>query len=210
MQKALNLTRKKHADHWRLDGSPYMVHLVEVAYYMILLDFDDDVSLAAALTHDGPEDGKMTFEDIIEEVNEVVSKIVRLLTKPSGISLEEFERYLAGIFGEIRALVIKFIDRFANMKRSFIGYFNEEKLRKYVGETTLMVDMLEDFITGIETDGSECQKQYGPYAKRMRILRGFLKGMLDSTQAHLNRIDRDNEGVAILEEKMDILLEELS
>jgi guanosine-3',5'-bis(diphosphate) 3'-pyrophosphohydrolase len=59
-EEAYKFARERHEGQKRLDDSPYIVHLIEVVYYLIICGFDDDVSLAAAFLHDGIEDGKMT------------------------------------------------------------------------------------------------------------------------------------------------------
>lgn len=193
---AYEFAKKRHLSHFRDDGAPYIVHLVEVVYYLILIEFDDDISIAAGFNHDGPEDGKMTLEELIELLTNAVGYLVSLLTNPKkGMTLEELKEHLMHIFGEIRALVIKIIDRVANMKRSMIGYFDFRRLTRYCNEGEyVFIPMLEGFIAVIEDQNlldSKYKEYYEQYARYLRILRSFLKGFVQAGREHLKLMEKN-------------------
>lgn len=209
-EKSFRLARERHMGKKRLDGSPAIVHMIEVAYYMILFGFDDDLSLAAAFDHDGIEDEVMTFEDIVNAVNELVAKFVQRLSKKKEITKEEFIDYIGVVMSEIRTLFIKFIDRFANVKRSFIGYFSLKNTERYIEETWIMIEMLENFIAEAEKEGTEKRKYYYGYCRDLRLLRGFIKGMIQAAEQYVIFVKAVDQATDNLEKRVEELLAELA
>ena len=71
VMKAFKIASLAHHDQYRLDGSPYMTHCVEVTniVYEHILNYEiDDNIMCAALLHDTIEDTCITT-DVIELLN---------------------------------------------------------------------------------------------------------------------------------------------
>lgn len=212
--RALKLAEEVHAGQLRRDGSPYIVHPVEVAYYMMIFGFSDEIAIGGSLLHDGPEDKRTTHERVAEELTGAVSGLVRLLTKLiEDATLEEDAEQLMQIFEDIRGIFIKFCDRVANMKRSMIGFFEKEKQIRYCDEGEFVyVPMLEGFIAVIEDPNlldPKYNRMYGQYANSLRILRSFLKGFIQAGREHIKLMEK-NEALEIEVKELKEKLCELS
>lgn len=75
IKKAYNKAKELHKDQKRKDGTPYLTHPVEVALILAKLDFDENV-IAGALLHDTIEDCEYTPDEMKEDFNETVFKLV--------------------------------------------------------------------------------------------------------------------------------------
>lgn len=75
IQKAYDKAKKLHKDQKRKDGTPYIIHPVEVALILAKLDFDENV-ISAALLHDTIEDCGYTENEMKSDFNNTVFKLV--------------------------------------------------------------------------------------------------------------------------------------
>lgn len=75
VRRAFELAERLHAGQKRKDGTPYVIHVVSVAYILQHLNFDSD-TICAALLHDVVEDCGYKVEDLKEQFGEVVAGIV--------------------------------------------------------------------------------------------------------------------------------------
>ncbi|MEE8372245.1 MAG: HD domain-containing protein, partial [Dehalococcoidia bacterium] len=121
-----------HGDQLRLSGDPFITHPVETA--MIVADLQmDEVSLAAALLHDVPEDCGVPFTDIEERFGVEVRRLVEGMTRLDKISthaqqgdiqrvveseaqIESLRKMFVAAAEDIRVVIIKLADRLHNMR----------------------------------------------------------------------------------------------
>ncbi len=75
IRKAYDKAKFLHKEQIRKDGSPYISHPVEVALILAKLHFDENV-ISGALLHDTIEDCGYTKEEIINDFNEKIFKLV--------------------------------------------------------------------------------------------------------------------------------------
>ena len=80
IEKAYNYALEEHKDMKRLTGDPFITHPLEVT--KILMDLNvDDVTIIAALIHEVINNGTKTYEDIVNDFDEEVAKIVLSVSK---------------------------------------------------------------------------------------------------------------------------------
>ena len=77
--KAFKFAEEKHENQTRKDGSPYIVHPVEVAKIIEERDFNTDV-ICSALLHDTVEDCNVSIDEIRTMFNDQVAQIVDAVT----------------------------------------------------------------------------------------------------------------------------------
>jgi len=73
--KAYEKAKELHFNQKRKDGSPYLIHPVEVALILAKLDFDENV-ICGALLHDTIEDCDYSKEQLKIDFNETILKLV--------------------------------------------------------------------------------------------------------------------------------------
>ena len=127
--QALNYARAMHSTQTRKDGSPYIIHPLTMACHAVAMGINDDVIIAALLLHDVVEDCGVSLEQL--PVDDNVKLVVNLVTKTSGY---DNDKYYASISTDVRAIIVKLIDRCHNVS-SMAGVFNEKKIGEYVQET---------------------------------------------------------------------------
>lgn len=132
---ALNLAIEFHQGQVRkLDGSPYVTHCVEVAYYGLLWGMTDVAATCAALLHDAIEDAPEVLEPErrINEFDPQVYEIVKSLSKIRNLQTgagdlpATYRRILGSASKDLRVLVIK----------SFDVYHNSASLEVHKGANT--------------------------------------------------------------------------
>ena len=80
ISRAINRGKMWHSHQYRDTGDLYFIHPVRVA--IRCLSFANDAGLiCAALLHDTLEDTKARYQDITDEFNEDIAKLVKALTK---------------------------------------------------------------------------------------------------------------------------------
>jgi len=187
------LKARKKAIEWhgkrkRDDGSPYFVHPNELVYILILLGITDEDMIAAAFLHDVEEEEKISQEEIEREINKVVAYLVGGMTKREKMDWKELEKYFRGLACDIRLVILKTIDRYVNMRRSMFGVFNEERMERYILET-------EEFILPISEHIIE-ENAYPEYENQLRLLRSFIKGILEAAKNHVELMEIKSQQVA--------------
>ena len=160
---ALDLAIKLHSDMYRDGGAPYIIHPMEIANYLILLNIrnpildmnlsnlhdeklaetntnlDIDILLASALLHDTIEDCEKKLpngrQSLITEyqLHQDVFKYVITLTKDKHKEGYTIESYYEGICSYWQTLILKVADRTSNC--STIDAFKENRIEKYIRET---------------------------------------------------------------------------
>ena len=128
-QKALAYAKQAHEGQFRMPGdTPYINHPLTMVCHALAMGLEDDVLLAALLLHDVLEDCPVRTDEL--PVNEKVRRIVALVTKTG----REEQAYYADIAGDLRACLVKCIDRCYNLGTMALG-FSKEKIAQYVAET---------------------------------------------------------------------------
>ena len=80
--KAYQYAKDLHQGQYRQSGEPYVMHPLTVAYILADMHADCD-AICAGLLHDTLEDTKITKEEIEENFNPSVAKLVNGVTKLS-------------------------------------------------------------------------------------------------------------------------------
>lgn len=79
VENAYTFANKKHDGVRRKDGSPYIIHCLEVAYILAELDRSNE-EIAAGILHDTVEDTDTTKDDIAKLFGDKVAEIVEAVT----------------------------------------------------------------------------------------------------------------------------------
>lgn len=152
IEKAYEVAKDLHANQTRNDGTPYIIHPVEVAYILSEFDFDEDV-ICAALLHDTVEDCGYSLKQIEIDFNKNVANLVdsvsaidettytynqdNLFEDPEFVksSMEDqtFKKLIALGKKNPCGFCIKFADRLHNLRT--IESFNYSKQLEKVRET---------------------------------------------------------------------------
>lgn len=140
-RRALMYMRKRHAGQWRNDGQPYEIHPLMMACYAVSLDdaLITDSVLATILLHDVCEETSAMVEELpfSEAVRRGV-KYVTLTRFSNETKYEQKKRYMNELLESLEATITKAIDRYMNLM-TMPGTFSEEKMRKNVVETDLLL-----------------------------------------------------------------------
>jgi guanosine-3',5'-bis(diphosphate) 3'-pyrophosphohydrolase len=140
LRRAYQFSSEAHSSQKRIEGSPYIEHPVAVA--SILADMKMDVAtIAAGLLHDTIEDTNTTVKDINDLFGDEIAFLVEALTKLSRIEFktkeeaqaENFRKMLLAMSEDVRVILIKFADRFHNMRT--LQHLPEDKRQRIATET---------------------------------------------------------------------------
>ena len=121
--KAYQYAAYLHDGQYRQSGDAYIIHPLNVAYILAEMHADCD-TICAGLLHDTLEDTKITKEEIEENFNSDVAKLVNGVTKLSkmNFSSKQDQNYantrkiITGITEDVRIIIIKLADRLHNMR----------------------------------------------------------------------------------------------
>ena len=137
--KAYNMANMLHNNQVRCSGQPYIIHPLNVAYTLAKMRADTD-TICAGLLHDTLEDTNITKEDIEENFNSEVSKLVLGVTKIRGPKYSKEEcnlaytrKLLTGLSSDARIIIIKLADKLHNMRT--LEFKSKEKQQKTAVET---------------------------------------------------------------------------
>lgn len=118
MRRAFDLAASVHEGQRRNDGDPYVAHPIEVS--RLLADLDaDEVTVAAALLHDGVEDSELTVDEVDERFGAEVAAVVAALTEDERIDdwVERKHALRAQVeAGGSRAASIYAADKLSNLR----------------------------------------------------------------------------------------------
>ena len=123
IKKAYEYASLLHGNQKRESGEPYIIHPLSVAFILSELHADKD-TICAALLHDTIEDTGVNREDIKQNFNEEVAKLVDGVTKISNLNFStKADQYYAntrkiivGTIEDVRIILIKLADRLHNMR----------------------------------------------------------------------------------------------
>lgn len=140
IKTAYIFAREAHCTQRRVEGSPYITHLISVAEILAHMRMDT-VTIAAGLLHDTIEDTGIHSDDIASIFGTEVAALVEALTKLSKLQFksreqhqaENFRRMLLAVAKDVRVILIKFADRLHNLRT--LQYLKEEKRQRIAIET---------------------------------------------------------------------------
>jgi GTP diphosphokinase / guanosine-3',5'-bis(diphosphate) 3'-diphosphatase len=123
LRRAYVFSAFAHKGQIRRSGEAYLVHPLEVAYFLADLRLDP-AAIIAGLLHDVIEDTLTTVERIDELFGKEVAHLVEGVTKISAIRFassaerqaESFRKMLLAMVDDIRVVLVKLSDRLHNMR----------------------------------------------------------------------------------------------
>jgi guanosine-3',5'-bis(diphosphate) 3'-pyrophosphohydrolase len=123
IDRALRFSASAHRGQKRMSGEEFISHSIAVATILIG-QFVDSTSIAAALLHDVVEDADVRGEDIAQEFGPEVAGLVDGLTKIAHLTfrstaeeqVENYRKLLLSIAKDARVIIIKLADRLHNMR----------------------------------------------------------------------------------------------
>ena len=140
IDRALRFSVGAHRGQKRMSGEEFVSHSIAVATILIG-QFVDSTSIAAALLHDVVEDADVRDEDILQEFGPEVAGLVDGLTKISHLTfrstaeeqVENYRKLLLSIAKDARVIIIKLADRLHNMRT--LEHLSPEKRTRIATET---------------------------------------------------------------------------
>jgi guanosine-3',5'-bis(diphosphate) 3'-pyrophosphohydrolase len=123
IKRAYEYANNVHKDEKRLNGEPYICHLLWVAD--ILVDVQSDAqTICAGLLHDTLEYNPAMEDDLRQEFGDEITNLVAGVTKINNLHfngdkkavIESHRKILVGLCGDVRVIIIKFADRLHNMR----------------------------------------------------------------------------------------------
>jgi guanosine-3',5'-bis(diphosphate) 3'-pyrophosphohydrolase len=140
IDRALRFSVLAHRGQKRMSGEDFVSHSIAVAT-ILLGQFLDSTSVAAALLHDVAEDADIRIENLAEEFGSEVAGLVEGLTKISTLTfrstteaqVENYRKLLISIAKDARVIIIKLADRLHNMRT--LEHLSDERRRRIALET---------------------------------------------------------------------------
>ena len=140
IDRALRFSAGAHRGQKRMSGEEFVSHSIAVATILVG-QFVDSASIAAALLHDVVEDADVRDEDIVQEFGAEVAGLVDGLTKISHLTfrstaeeqVENYRKLLLSIAKDARVIIIKLADRLHNMRT--LEHLSPEKRTRIATET---------------------------------------------------------------------------
>ncbi len=140
IDRALRFSASAHRGQKRMSGEEFVSHSIAVATILIG-QFVDSTSIAAALLHDVVEDADVRDEDIAREFGGEVAGLVDGLTKIAHLTfrstaeeqVENYRKLLLSIAKDARVIIIKLADRLHNMRT--LEHLAPEKRARIATET---------------------------------------------------------------------------
>lgn len=137
--KALELAKEKHADQYRDEGPPFVIHPIRVAIILISeIGIKDQDMITSALLHDIVEDTNLTIDELTCDFGDSIAQIVCALTRDKNLETKE-EKYRKTLQTSKKIRLIKSCDWLDNMRSwkridkthpsrgKFPRWFNEAK-----------------------------------------------------------------------------------
>ena len=123
LRRAYAFADEKHAGQTRKTGEPYVEHPIAVAGILAELGMDD-VTIAAGLLHDVPEDCNVSYEEMQERFGAEVAQLVEGVTKLKHIRFDtkadkqagNLRKLFLAMAGDVRVIIVKLADRLHNMR----------------------------------------------------------------------------------------------
>lgn len=140
LRRAYVFSAFAHKGQVRRSGEAYLVHPLEVAYFLADLRLDP-AAIVAGLLHDVVEDTLTTVDRLEELFGKEVAHLVEGVTKISAIPFsssaerqaENFRKMLLAMVDDIRVILVKLSDRLHNMRT--LDVMSEESRLRTAQET---------------------------------------------------------------------------
>ena len=140
IDRALRFSASAHRGQKRMSGEEFISHSIAVATILIG-QFVDSTSIAAALLHDVVEDADVRTEDVATEFGPEVAGLVDGLTKIAHLTfrstaeeqVENYRKLLLSIAKDARVIIIKLADRLHNMRT--LEHLTDDKRARIATET---------------------------------------------------------------------------
>lgn len=157
---AYDIAQTGHANQMRLNGAPFITHLLGTAQLLAEWHLPPNI-IAAGLLHDLTEDTKVTLADIEKKFGADIASIVEGETKLDKLKYQGSERYAENLrkmfmamAKDVRVIFVKFADRIHNLQ-TLDGLSPEKQIR--IARESLEI--------------------YAPIANRLGM--GFIRGELE-------------------------------
>ena len=123
IKKAYQYASLLHEGQMRQSGEPYITHPLNVACILADMNADSD-TICAGLLHDTLEDTNIKYDDIANDFNDDIAKLVDGVTKISKMNFSSKEaqnlantrKIITSIRNDVRIIMIKLADRLHNMR----------------------------------------------------------------------------------------------
>ena len=123
IRKAYKYAEEKHRGQLRESGEDYIYHPLSTAMILTTVSADCD-TICAGLLHDVIEDCDVTKQEIEEEFNADIAKLVDGVSKISKMHfstenealVEYYKKIIVGMSEDVRVIIIKLADRLHNMR----------------------------------------------------------------------------------------------
>jgi GTP pyrophosphokinase len=139
IEKAYKFAEKAHYGQKRLSGEDYIVHPLNVAYFLAKLGLDP-VTISAGMLHDVLEDTYVNTKDLEKEFGKDITFLVEGVTKLRKIDkiankenstnkehLESLKKMFFAMAEDIRVILIKLADKYHNMETLSFMPKNDQK-----------------------------------------------------------------------------------
>ncbi len=138
--RAYETGARAHEGQKRRSGEDYIMHPVAVAHILAGMRMDHQ-TIAAAILHDTIEDTEVEHDDLAEQFDEQIAKLVDGVTKLDKMKFrtrqeadaESFRKLLLAMSRDLRVIFIKLADRLHNMRT--IGHMSPSSQRRISTET---------------------------------------------------------------------------
>lgn len=173
--KALQFAREKHAGQTRKNGTPYIVHPLQMACYAVALGIRKDSTIATILYHDVPEDCGVCVENLptTPEIKHAVKCMTVTKLKTDKNKMETKRRYFWGLLENSDALICKGIDRYMNLIDMPFA-LSDTNIGKNVAETEVL-------LLPVMKEGKE---KWIELSNILFILRTNIRGVNDAYKLH--------------------------
>jgi len=134
IQKAFLTAKKYHETQFRKSGEPFIMHPIEVAKILAIIELDQ-ASIIAAILHDLVEDTDFSIEKVKEEFGEEIANIINGVTKLEKIifhsieerQVENLRKMIIAMSEDVRIIIVKLADRLHNMRT--LSSLSKEKIQ---------------------------------------------------------------------------------
>jgi RelA/SpoT family (p)ppGpp synthetase len=138
--RAYEAGAEAHEGQKRRSGEDYILHPVAVAHILAGMRMDHQ-TIAAAILHDTIEDTQVERDDLVEQFDEQIAKLVDGVTKLDKMKFrtrqeadaESFRKLLLAMSRDLRVIFIKLADRLHNMRT--ITHMSPDARRRISTET---------------------------------------------------------------------------
>ena len=123
IRKAFEYAKEKHQGQYRKSGEDYIYHPLCTAIILTTVYADTD-TICAGLLHDVIEDCDVTKQELEEEFNKDIARLVDGVSKISKMHfstenealVEYYKKIIVGMSEDVRVIIIKLADRLHNMR----------------------------------------------------------------------------------------------